>query len=69
MWYIASFLRGMSVDETVKQLSFLKKKGAAIAKEVILEAQKIAVEEHDIEFKSNLWVGQYINYKVYSNIL
>lgn len=69
MWYIASFVRGMSVDEAVKQLSFLKKKGAAIAKEVILEAQKIAVEEHDIEFKSNLWVGQYINYKVYSNIL
>lgn len=69
MWYIASFVRGISVDEAVKQLSFLKKKGAAIAKEVILEAQKIAVEEHDIEFKSNLWVGQYINYKVYSNIL
>lgn len=69
MWYIASFVRGMTVDEAVKQLSFLKKKGAAIAKEVILEAQKIAVEEHDIEFKSNLWVGQYINYKIYSNIL
>lgn len=58
MWYIASFVRGMSVDEAVKQLSFLKKKGAAIAKEVILEAQKIAVEEHDIEFKSNLWVAE-----------
>ncbi|XP_003697870.1 39S ribosomal protein L22, mitochondrial [Apis florea] len=58
MWYIASFVRGMSVDEAVKQLSFLKKKGAAIAKEVILEAQNIAVEEHDIEFKSNLWVAE-----------
>lgn len=67
MWYIASFVRGMSVDEAVKQLSFLKKKGAAIAKEVILEAQNIAVEEHDIEFKSNLWVGQYINIDI--NIL
>ncbi|XP_043786594.1 39S ribosomal protein L22, mitochondrial [Apis laboriosa] len=58
MWYIASFVRGMSVDEAVKQLSFLKKKGAAIVKEVILEAQKMAVEEHDIEFKSNLWVAE-----------
>lgn len=67
MWYIASFVRGMSVDEAVKQLSFLKKKGAVIAKEVILEAQNIAVEEHDIEFKSNLWVGQYINIDI--NIL
>lgn len=58
MWYIASFVRGMSVDEAVKQLSFISKKGAAIAKEVILEAQGLAVEEHNVEFKSNLWVGE-----------
>ncbi|CAK9797208.1 39S ribosomal protein L22, mitochondrial [Anthophora plagiata] len=58
MWYIAGFVRGMTVDEAVKQLSFLKKKGAAIAKEVILEAQRMAVEEHNIEFKSNLWVAE-----------
>lgn len=51
----------MSVDEAVKQLSFLYKKGATIAKEVILEAQRLAVEEHHVEFKSNLWVGEYIN--------
>lgn len=47
------------MDEAVKQLSFLNKKGAAIAKEVILEAQRLAVEEHNVEFKSNLWVGEY----------
>lgn len=58
MWYIASFVRGMSVDEAVKQLSFVHKKGAAIAKEVILEAQRMAVEQHNVEFKSNLWVGE-----------
>ncbi|EZA49368.1 hypothetical protein DMN91_009478 [Ooceraea biroi] len=58
MWYIAAFVRGMSVDEAVKQLSFLQKKGAAIAKEVILEAQRMAVEEHNVEFKSNLWVAE-----------
>ncbi|XP_068987392.1 large ribosomal subunit protein uL22m [Bombus flavifrons] len=58
MWYIACFVRGMSVDEAIKQLSFLKKKGAAIAKEAILEAQRMAVEEHNIEFKSNLWVAE-----------
>lgn len=64
MWYIACFVRGMSVDEAIKQLSFLKKKGAAIAKEVILEAQRMAVEEHNIEFKSNLWVGKYIKKEI-----
>lgn len=64
MWYISCFVRGMTVDEAVKQLSFLKKKGAAIAKEVILEAQRMAVEEHNIEFKSNLWVGKYIYHEM-----
>ncbi|KAG5324135.1 RM22 protein, partial [Acromyrmex heyeri] len=58
MWYIASFVRGMTVDEAVKQLSFMYKKGAEIAKEVILEAQRLAVEEHNVEFKSNLWVAE-----------
>jgi len=51
----------MTVDEAVKQLSFMYSKGAEIAKEVILEAQCLAVEEHNVEFKSNLWVGEYIN--------
>lgn len=60
MWYVAGFVRGMSVDEAVKQLSFLHMKGAQIAKEVILEAQRLAVEKHNVEFKSNLWVGEYI---------
>lgn len=58
MWYIAALVRGMSVDEAVKQLSFISKKGAAVVKETILEAQKMAVEEHNVEFKSNLWVGE-----------
>ncbi|XP_011882737.1 PREDICTED: 39S ribosomal protein L22, mitochondrial-like [Vollenhovia emeryi] len=58
MWYVAILVRGMSVDEAVKQLSFLHKKGAEIAKEVILEAQRLAVEEHNVEFKSNLWVAE-----------
>ncbi|GAB1867962.1 Large ribosomal subunit protein uL22m [Camponotus japonicus] len=58
MWYVAAFVRGMSVDEAVKQLSFLHMKGAEIAKQVILEAQRLAVEEHNVEFKSNLWVAE-----------
>ncbi|XP_011296933.1 39S ribosomal protein L22, mitochondrial [Fopius arisanus] len=58
MWYIASFVRGLTVDEAVRQLSFCLKKGAVAAKETILEAQRMAVEEHNVEFKSNLWVAE-----------
>ncbi|XP_066993011.2 large ribosomal subunit protein uL22m isoform X2 [Anabrus simplex] len=58
MWYIASLVRGMTVDEAVKQLNFVNKKGAAIAKDVILEAQQLAVEKHNVEFKTNLWVAE-----------
>jgi large subunit ribosomal protein L22 len=56
MWYIAAFVRGMTVDEAIKQLSFNLKKGAAAVKEALLEAQEIAVKKHNVEFKSNLWI-------------
>lgn len=49
----------MTVDEAVKQLSFLNKKGAAFVKDAILEAQNLAVTRHNVEFKSNLWIGNY----------
>ncbi|XP_054724388.1 39S ribosomal protein L22, mitochondrial-like [Uloborus diversus] len=58
MWYVACLVRGLTVDEAIKQLSFVPKKGAVIAKEVIEEAQELAVKEHNVEFKSNLWVAQ-----------
>lgn len=57
LWYIASFVRGMTVDEAVKQLSFVNKKGAVYVKEALLEAQQLAVTEHHVEFRSNLWIG------------
>ncbi len=56
MWYIASMIRGMSIDEAVKQLSFINKKGAIFVRDTILEAQEIAVKEHNVEFRSNLWI-------------
>lgn len=59
MWYIACMVRGMTVDEAIKQLSFIQKKGAVAVKETILEAQQMAVEQHNVEFRSNLWVGTY----------
>ncbi|XP_043267209.1 39S ribosomal protein L22, mitochondrial isoform X2 [Venturia canescens] len=58
MWYLACLVRGMSVDEAIKQLSFQTRKGSAMIKETILEAQQLAVEEHNVEFKSNLWVAE-----------
>lgn len=50
----------MSIDEAIKQLSFHKMKGAAIIKEVLLEAQELAVAQHNIEYKSNLWICKYL---------
>ncbi|KAG4079970.1 hypothetical protein HA402_006282 [Bradysia odoriphaga] len=58
MWYIAILVRGMSVDEAVRQLSFVEKKGSDFAKQTILEAQKMAVERHNVEYKTNLWVAE-----------
>ena len=58
MWYIASFVRGMSIDEAIKQLSFVLKKGASAVKETLLEAQEMAVKQHNVEYKSNLWICQ-----------
>lgn len=58
MWYIACLVRGLTVDEAVKQLTFINKKGAAIAKQTILEAQELAVAEHNVEYKTNLWVAE-----------
>ena len=46
------------MDEAVKQLEFVPKKGAQIVKEVLLEAQEIAVRDHNFEFKSNMWIGE-----------
>jgi len=58
MWYIANMIRGLSIDEALKQLQFVNKKGAVIAMEVLEEARELAVKEHNVEFRSNLWVAE-----------
>lgn len=63
MWYIASLVRGMSVDEAIRQLKFVNKKGAIHVREVIEEAKELAVKEHNVEFGSNMWVGKLYNLK------
>lgn len=61
MWYVACLIRGMSVDEAIKQLKFVQKKGAVHVREVLLEAKEIAAKEHHVEFPSNMWVGKYFH--------
>uniref|UniRef100_A0A8C4R6N8 Large ribosomal subunit protein uL22m n=1 Tax=Eptatretus burgeri TaxID=7764 RepID=A0A8C4R6N8_EPTBU len=56
MWYIAKLIRGMSIDQAIAQLGFLDKKGAKIAQEVLKEAQEMAVKDHNVEYRSNLYV-------------
>ncbi|XP_051902295.1 39S ribosomal protein L22, mitochondrial [Hippocampus zosterae] len=58
MWYLAKMIRGMSIDEAVAQLQFNDKKGAKIMREVLLEAQEMAVKNHNVEYKSNLYVAE-----------
>ncbi|XP_048189934.1 39S ribosomal protein L22, mitochondrial isoform X2 [Perognathus longimembris pacificus] len=57
MWYLAKLIRGMSIDQALAQLEFSDKKGAQIIKEVLLEAQDMAVREHNVEYRSNLYVA------------
>ncbi|XP_078121655.1 large ribosomal subunit protein uL22m [Sander vitreus] len=58
MWYLAKMIRGMSIDEAIAQLEFNDKKGAKIMKEVLEEAQEMAVKNHNVEYRSNLYVAE-----------
>ncbi|CAF1404138.1 unnamed protein product [Didymodactylos carnosus] len=51
-------VRGMSIDEAIKQLSFHALPTALKMRDTLIEAQEMAVKEHNIEYKSNLWVSQ-----------
>ncbi|XP_015731143.1 39S ribosomal protein L22, mitochondrial [Coturnix japonica] len=58
MWYLAKLIKGMSIDQALAQLEFNDKKGAKVIKEVLLEAQEMAVRNHNVEFKSNLHIAE-----------
>ncbi|XP_061473450.1 large ribosomal subunit protein uL22m [Rhineura floridana] len=58
MWYLAKLIRGMTIDQALAQLEFNDKKGAKVIKEVLLEAQEMAVTKHNVEFKSNLYIAE-----------
>lgn len=46
------------MDEAIRQLKFISKKGAKDVREVLEEAKELAVKEHNVEFPSNMWVGK-----------
>jgi len=56
MWYVMKFIRGMNIDEAIKQCQFMPYKVAQLTAEILKEAQEKAVREHNFEFKSNIWV-------------
>ncbi|KAG7273449.1 hypothetical protein CRUP_032697 [Coryphaenoides rupestris] len=58
MWYLAKMIKGMSIDQAIAQLEFNDKKGAKIVKDVLLEAQEMAVRNHNVEYKSNLYIAE-----------
>ena len=57
LWYVACLVRGMTIDEALRQISYVKKKGAWLVEKTLREAQDLAAQQHHVEFKSNLWVG------------
>ncbi|KAF7249507.1 39S ribosomal protein L22, mitochondrial [Varanus komodoensis] len=56
MWYLAKLVKGMPIDQALAQLEFNDKKGAKVIKEVLLEAQEMAVKTYNVEFKSNMHI-------------
>ena len=58
MWWIASFVRGMTVDQALKELKFVTKKGARVVEDVIEEARQLALKEHHFEYATNMWVAE-----------
>jgi len=46
MWPIANFIKGLTIDEAIKQLKFLNKKGALIAIEVTMIYADIFMLQH-----------------------
>lgn len=58
LYVCACLIRGMTVDEALKQLKQVPRKGAVIIADTLKEARDLAVTEHNVEFKSNLWVAE-----------
>ncbi|KRZ40235.1 putative arginine--tRNA ligase, mitochondrial [Trichinella pseudospiralis] len=58
MWYVCQMIQGLRIDDALIQLDYTPRKGATIMKEILLEAQQKASNEHCIEQKANLWIAE-----------
>jgi len=56
MFHITHLVRNMNVDDAISKLYYINTKAAKIVREVLIEAQELAVNEHNLEFKSNLHI-------------
>merc|ERR1712179_543578 len=56
MYQVSRLVRNMNVDEAIARLGRIENKAAEVIREVLLEAQELAVDEHNVEFKSNLHI-------------
>lgn len=56
MWYAMKFVRGMNIDEAIKQCRFMPFKPAQLTANVLEEARDKAIKDHNFEFKSNMWI-------------
>ena len=66
LWYIASLIRGLSIDSAINQMKLLDRKGAKYILETLKEAKDLAIQEHNVEFGTNLWVCEYYFIMKYS---
>lgn len=58
MGHVAALIRGMTVDEALKQLEFQQLKGSRIVTEVLEDAREMALRDHNFEHASNMWVAE-----------
>ena len=52
-------IRGRKVDDAIDQLKFMKTKNAGVLRDFLEETRELAVRDHNVEFRSNLWVCKY----------
>ncbi|KAJ7385173.1 54S ribosomal protein L22, mitochondrial [Desmophyllum pertusum] len=55
---VAKQIRGLPIDEAIKQMTFSPKRAAGFVKQVVEEARVIAQEKHGIEDNTYLWIAQ-----------
>ena len=56
MYQVSRLIINMNIDEAITRLGRIENKAAEVIREVLLEAQELAVDDHNVEFKSNLHI-------------